>query len=76
MNREEYYYYATCNGIPIYYQPETTDIIPRNKICDWLMDIQEYFWNIFGTPEEIKIVIYKKTITKQKIEKKLKKYFK
>ena len=69
MKKEDIFYYAKSDGIPCYFQPENNEIIPRNKLCEWLMDIQDFLWNIFGVPEEFKIVVYKKTITRQEIEK-------
>lgn len=54
--------------MPCYYQPETGETIPRNKLCKLLMNIQDWFWNRFGTPEQFTIVIHKKTITRQEIE--------
>lgn len=69
MTKQDIFYYAKADGIPCYYQPETEEIIPRNKLCELLMDIQNWFWDIFGTPEQFKIVIYHKAIIRQKIEK-------
>lgn len=69
MNKEDIFYYAKSDGIPCYFQPENNEIIPRNKLCEILMNIQEKLWDVFGTPEEFKIVVYKKTITRQEIEK-------
>lgn len=68
MNKRDIFYYVKADGIPCYYQPETNEVIPRNKLCELLMDIQIYFWEIFGTPEQFKITIYHKTITRQEIE--------
>jgi hypothetical protein len=70
MEKIDIFYYATIDGIPGYYQPETGEVFPRNKICEWLMSIQEYLWNIFGCPEQFRIVIHHKTITRKEIEKK------
>lgn len=68
MNKRDIFYYAKADGIPCYYQPETDEVIPRNKLCELLMDIQICFWEIFGTPEQFKITIYHKTIIRQEIE--------
>ena len=68
MDKKDIFYYATAEGVPCYYQPETGETVPRNKLCELLMNIQDWFWNIFGTPENFTIVIHKKTITRQEIE--------
>lgn len=70
MNKwiNEIFYYAIVEGVPCYYQPETGETIPRNKLCKLLMNIQDWFWNRFGTPEQFTIVIHKKTITREEIE--------
>ena len=68
MDKRDIFYYAKSDGIPCYYQPETDEIVPRNKFCGLLMDIQNWFWDIFGTPEQFKIVIYHKTIKREEIE--------
>ena len=69
MNKEDIFYYAKMNGIPIYFQPENNEVVPRNRFFEWLMDIQDSIYNTFGTPEQFKIIVYKKTITRQEIEK-------
>lgn len=69
MNKEDIFYYAKMNGIPIYFQPENNEVVPRNRFFEWLMDIQDSIYNIFGMPEQFKIIVYKKTITRQEIEK-------
>lgn len=68
MDKRNIFYYAKSDGIPCYYQPDTGETIPRNKFCGLLMDIQNWFWGIFGTPEQFKIVIYHKTIKREEIE--------
>jgi len=67
MDKQDIFYYAIAEGVPCYYQPETGETIPRNRLCQWLMNIQDWFWDIFGAPEQFKIVIHKKTITRQEI---------
>ena len=68
MNKRDIFYYATVEGVPCYYQPETEEIIPRNKLCELLMNVQDWFWNRFGAPDKFTIVIHKKTITRERIE--------
>ena len=68
MDKRDIFYYAKSDGIPCYYQPDTGETIPRNKFYGLLMDIQNWFWDIFGTPEQFKIVIYHKTIKREEIE--------
>lgn len=70
MNKEDIFYYAKLNGIPIYFQPENNEVVPRNRFFEWLMDIQDFISDIFEpTYQFFKITIYKKTITRQEIEK-------
>ena len=52
MDKRDIVYYAIAEGVPCYYQPETGETIPRNKLCELLMNIQDWFWNRFGTPKQ------------------------
>lgn len=68
MNKKDIFYFASLYGISCFFQPETGEVIPRNNLCKLIMDIQNWFWDIFGTPEQFKIVIYHKTIKREEIE--------
>lgn len=70
MGKKDIFYYATVQGVPCYYRQETEEIIPRNKLCELLINVQDWFWDRFGAPEQFTIVIHKKIITRQEIEEK------
>lgn len=66
IKKIDIFYYAKLNGIPIYFQPENNEVIPRNFVCKLILDIQEF---LGFTGFEIKL--YHKTITRKEISRKI-----
>lgn len=64
MDKQDIFYYAKLNGVPIYFQPEENEVVGRNWFCKLLLSIQEFFGY-----SEIKIEIEHKTITREEIKK-------
>lgn len=68
LDKTDYFYYARYCKIPIYFQPETNEIIGRNWFCELLLRIVEVFEPLFVTEEGFKIELEHRTITRQEIE--------
>ena len=64
MNKKDYFYYGKLNGIPIYFQPEENEVVPRNKLCSFLLFITEPF---FVSQHYFAIRIKRKTITRSEL---------
>ncbi len=70
MNEKDIFYYAKLHKIPIYFQPETNEVIGRNIFCDFLLWLIEPF-EPFICKNGFRIAIKHKTITRQEIIDKL-----
>ena len=68
LNKKDYFYYARYCKIPIYFQPETNEIIGRNWFCELLLRVIVVFEPLFGSEEGFRIEIEHKTITRDEIE--------
>lgn len=64
MNKKDYFYYGKLNGIPIYFQPEENEVVPRNKLCAFLLTITVPF---FVLQPNFAICIQQKTITRSEL---------
>ena len=68
MRKEDYFYYGLLYGIPIYYQPEEKEVVPRNKFYEFLFHLYAIFMLPFT--DRIEVKIFKKTITREELKKK------
>ena len=66
MNKEDYYYYGTLYGIPIYFQPDVSEVVPRNKFYGFLLDLLIPFYSYLSM-KGFAVKIYKKTITREEL---------
>lgn len=64
MNKHDVFYYAKLNGVPIYFQPDDNEVVPRNIFCKLLLDIQEFFGYL-----DFRVTLYHKTIKREEIKK-------
>lgn len=67
MDKKDYFYYGKLYGIPIYYQPEEKEVVPRNKLCEMLFHL--YAIIILPLTSRIEVKIKKKTITREELKK-------
>ena len=67
MKKTDYFYYARFYGIPVFFQPETCEMIGRNWFYELLLRIIEPFEMLFITENGYKIELEHKTITRQEI---------
>lgn len=66
--KKDIFYFAVLWGIPVYYQPLTHEIIPRNKFYGFLLDYIVIPLHIY-LGYEIELVIKHKIIKRQEITK-------
>ena len=68
LDKKDYFYYARYCKIPIYFQPETNEIIGRNWFWELLLRVIVVFEPLFVSEEGFKIEIEHRTITREEIE--------
>lgn len=62
MNKRDIFYYARFYGIPVYFQPETNEMIGRNWFYDLLLHLIIPFELFLVDCNEYKIEIEHRTI--------------
>lgn len=67
MNKKDYFYYAKFYGIPVYFQPETNEVIGRNWFYNLLLYLITPFEPFFVSEEGYKIEVENRTIKRQEI---------
>lgn len=71
-DKKDVFYYASYCRVPVYFQPEDNEVVPRNKFCGLLLEICDLLitpvYVFLGNGFPIKI--YKKTITREELKKK------
>ncbi len=70
LDKKDYFYYARYCKIPIYFQPETNEVIGRNVFCNFLLWLIQPFEPLFVSEEGFKIEIEHRTITRDELREK------
>ena len=68
MNKRDIFYYARFYGIPVYFQPETNEMIGRNCFYDFLLNCFVIPFALLLGGNEFAVKIENRTITRQEIE--------
>lgn len=73
-DKKDFFYYAKLYGIPIYFQPEENEVVPRNVFCGFLLFLLALIFlpisRFIPDDAEFGIKIYKKTITREELREK------
>ena len=73
-DKKDVFYYAKLYGIPIYFQPEENEVVPRNAFCGFLLLLLALIilpiLRLIPDNAEFGVKIYHKTITREELIKK------
>ena len=57
MNKQDIFYYAKLNGVPVYFQPEENEMVGRNRFYNFILNLVIPVILFFSDAEEFGLTI-------------------